>query len=241
MHRALVVAPLRVARQRGRKNPEVGRFSISAFNRLSVQPISASLHCATTKRLCTQSIWRPLRWLVDRLGEQWPFDMVVVDEASKLRSFRLLQGSKRARPWPRLRTHKVRRWINLSGTIAPNGLSNLWAPMWFIDRGQRLDRSYDSFESRWFRLQAGQGCGERAQDPHLAHRLPHAFGEITSLMRDVTLALNPKDWFAIKDPIVVPVYVDLPPEARKSTVRWSATCSRTSTVTTSKPSRRRAR
>ena len=44
---------------------------------------------------------------------------------------------------------------------------------------------------------------------------PHAFGEITSLMRDVTLALSPKDWFPIKDPIVVPVYVDLPPEARK--------------------------
>ena len=78
----------------------------------------------------------------------------------------------------------MRRWINLSGTIAPNGLSNLWAPMWFIDRGQRLGRSYDSFESRWFGY-------KRAKDAVNAHKtrisriaFPHAFGEITSLMRD---------------------------------------------------------
>ncbi len=31
----------------------------------------------------------------------------------------------------------------------------------------------------------------------------------------MSLAFNPKDWFDIKDPIVVPVYVDLPAEARK--------------------------
>ena len=31
----------------------------------------------------------------------------------------------------------------------------------------------------------------------------------------MTLASTRRDWFPIKDPIVVPVYVDLPPEARK--------------------------
>ncbi len=157
-----------------------------------------------------------LPWLVDTIGvDHWPFDMVVADEASKLRSFRLLQGGKRAQALAAVAHTKVRRWLNLSGSIAPNGLANLWAPTWFVDRGQRLGRSYDAFESRWFGYQ-------RAKDAVNVHKtritriaFPHAQAEIVGLIKDVSLAFNPKDWFDIKDPVVVPVYVDLPPEAKK--------------------------
>ena len=47
------IAPLRVARSTGRRNRSSGTSSrtsrCSRFTRLSVQPISASLHCATTR------------------------------------------------------------------------------------------------------------------------------------------------------------------------------------------------
>lgn len=216
VQRALVVAPLRVARSTWPEEPP----KWDAFQHLRIQPVigtaeqrivalrndKANIHCIN---------FETLQWLIERLGDDWPFDMVVVDEASKLRSFRLKQGGKRAQALAQVAHTKVRRWINLSGTIAPNGLSNLWAPMWFIDQGMRLGRSYDAFEQRWFGY-------KRAKDAVNAHKtrisriaFPHAFNEITTLMKDVTLALNPKDWFDIKDPIVVPVYVDLPPEARK--------------------------
>ena len=151
VHRALVVAPLRVARSTWPEEPP----KWDTFQHLRIQPVvgTADQRIAALRNdkasLYTIN-FETLQWLVDRLGEQWPFDMVVVDEASKLRSFRLLQGGKRAQALASVAHTKVRRWINLSGTIAPNGLSNLWAPMWFIDRGQRLGRSYDSFESRWF-------------------------------------------------------------------------------------------
>jgi len=216
VQRALVVAPLRVARSTWPEEPP----KWDAFQHLRIQPVigtaeqriaalrndKANIHCIN---------FETLQWLIERLGDDWPFDMVVVDEASKLRSFRLKQGGKRAQALAQVAHTKVRRWINLSGTIAPNGLSNLWAPMWFVDQGMRLGRSYDAFEQRWFGY-------KRAKDAVNAHKtrisriaFPHAFNEITTLMKDVTLALNPKDWFDIKDPIVVPVYVDLPPEARK--------------------------
>ncbi len=216
VQRALVVAPLRVARSTWPEEPP----KWDAFQHLRIQPVigtaeqriaalrndKANIHCIN---------FETLQWLIERLGDDWPFDMVVVDEASKLRSFRLKQGGKRAQALAQVAHTNVRRWINLSGTIAPNGLSNLWAPMWFIDQGMRLGRSYDAFEQRWFGY-------KRAKDAVNAHKtrisriaFPHAFNEITTLMKDVTLALNPKDWFDIKDPIVVPVYVDLPPEARK--------------------------
>ena len=212
----LVTAPLRVARSTWPEEP----VKWHEFAHLKVQPITGTkdqrIAALRNDKADIYTInYENLPWLVEHLGDAWPFDTVTADEASKLRSFRLLQGGKRAQALASVAHTKVRRWINLSGTIAPNGLSNLWAPMWFIDRGQRLGRSYDSFESRWFGY-------KRAKDAVNAHKtrisriaFPHAFGEITGLMRDVTLALNPKDWFPIKDPIVVPVYVDLPPEARK--------------------------
>lgn len=216
VQRALVVAPLRVARSTWPEEPP----KWDAFQHLRIQPVIgtaeqriAALRNDKANLYCIN--FETLPWLIERLGENWPFDMTVVDEASKLRSFRLLQGGKRAQALASVAHTKVRRWINLSGTIAPNGLSNLWAPMWFIDQGMRLGRSYDAFEQRWFGY-------KRAKDAVNAHKtrisriaFPHAFNEITTLMKDVTLALNPKDWFDIKDPIVVPVYVDLPPEARK--------------------------
>lgn len=215
--RTLVVAPLRVARSTW---PEEGQ-KWNEFAHLKIQPIvgDQSVRIAALRNdkadihTCNFEV---LPWLIDRIGvEQWPFDCVIADEASRLRSFRLRQGGKRAQALATIAHTKVKHWINLSGTIAPNGLANLWAPMWFIDKGFRLGRSYDAFEGRWFGY-------KRAKDAVNAHKtyvqrvaFPHAFDEITGLIKDVTMAFNPKDWFNIKEPIVVPVYVELPAEARK--------------------------
>ena len=215
--RNLVVAPLRVARSTW--VDEIGKWH--EFAHLKIQTIIGTrderIAALRNDKADIYAInYENLPWLVDHIGaDHWPFDMVTPDEASKLRSFRLLQGGKRAQALAAIAHTKVKRWINLSGTIAPNGLANLWAPMWFVDRGQRLGRSYDAFESRWFGY-------KRAKDAVNAHKtriqriaFPHAFDEITGLIKDVSLAFNPKDWFGIKDPVVVPVYVDLPAEARK--------------------------
>jgi len=138
----------------------------------------------------------------------------LVHNCTKLKSFRLLQGGRRAQAISQV-AHDMLFWMNLSGGIVPNGLANLWGPMHFIDQGARLGRTYDAFESRWFGYQ-------RASDAVNAHKtritriaFPHAQAEILERIKDVSLALNPKDWFGIKDPIVERVYVDLPPEARK--------------------------
>ena len=65
----------------------------------------------------------------------WPFDTVTADEASKLRKTSgCCRAANAPRPWPRLLyTRKVRRWINLSGTIAPNGLQQPLGADGFID------------------------------------------------------------------------------------------------------------
>lgn len=217
VRKVLVTAPLRVARSTWPDERE----KWEQFKHLKMQPIVGT---AAERKAALRNDkadiytvnYENLPWLVDTIGvDQWPFDMVVADEASKLRSFRLLQGGKRAQALAAVTHTKVRRWLNLSGAIVPNGLANLWGPTWFVDQGHRLGRSFDAFETRWFGYQ-------RAKDAVNAHKtritriaFPHAKTEIIDLIKDVSLAFNPKDWFAIKDPIVVPVYVDLPAEARK--------------------------
>ncbi|ARJ43163.1 hypothetical protein B1H58_14745 [Pantoea alhagi] len=38
-----------------------------------------------------------LVWLVETLGDRWPFGTVIADESTRLKSFRLRGGGKRAR------------------------------------------------------------------------------------------------------------------------------------------------
>lgn len=215
--RVLIVAPLRVARSTW---PEEA-LKWEQFAHLHVQPIIGDMTrreeaLRNTKARIFSINFENLSWLIGRVGvDNWPFDMVVVDEAAKLRSFRIDQGGKRAQALSAI-AHggRVRRWLNLSGAIVPNGLANLWGPMWFVDEGQRLGRSYSAFENRWFGYQ-------RAQDAVNAHQtriqriaFPHAQDEIVGLIKDVSVAFNPKDWFDIAEPHVVQVFVDLPKVAR---------------------------
>lgn len=153
--------------------------------------------------------------LVDILGGRWPFDMVVADESTRLKSFRIKQGGKRTQALSRVAHTHVKRWINLTGTPAPNGLIDLWGQTWFLDGGFRLGRSFSDFQDRWFGYQ-------RASDAVNAHKnhvqriaFPHAQNEIQGKLKDICLTLDPKDWFDLNEPIVRTVEIDLPPKARK--------------------------
>ena len=180
-----------------------------------LQPAARDSRLAIIDRLDIQTVnFEVAPQFVAILQGSRPFQMGVADEATKLKSFRLLQGGRRAQAISEV-AHDMRFWMNLSGGIVPNGLANLWGPMHFIDKGARLGRTYDAFENRWFGYQ-------RAKDAVNAHKtriariaFPHAQAEILERIKDVSLALNPKDWFDIKEPIVERVYVELPAEARK--------------------------
>jgi hypothetical protein len=244
VRKVLVIAPLRVARstwpEEATKWAEFAHIKVKFYGDWTLEErayLSAARKAKTPEQEREAAALRPaatasrlraiegidilcinfdvLPQFIQILGDAWPFDMVVADEATKLKSFRLLQGGKRAQSLAAVAFSRVTYWINLTGTFVPNGLTDMWGSMWFIDKGARLGRTYDSFESRWFGYQ-------RAKDAVNAHKtrikriaFPHAQAEITGLIKDVALAFNPKDWFPIKDPIVVPVYIDLPPEARK--------------------------
>lgn len=161
--------------------------------------------------------------LVEILGDVWPFDMVIADEATRLKSFRTKQGGKRAQALSSIAHTKVKRWVNLTGTPAPNGLQDLWGQMWFIDQGFRLGRTYTAFEDRWFGFKRKVDAAR--PDKFYVERIvfPHAQTEIQDLLKPVCLTLDPKDWFKLDEPIVNNIYIDLPPAARKHYSEMEAT------------------
>lgn len=158
-----------------------------------------------------------LQQLVDILGDKWPFDTVIADESTRLKSTRTKLGSKRGRALVDVAfLPRVRRWINLTGTPVPNGLGDLWGQLYFVDRGARLGTSYKAFEDRWFGFE--READARNPKKFYAKRVPkeHAAAEINKVLADVCFTLNPKEWFDLKEPIVNVIEVDLPPEARRA-------------------------
>ena len=146
-------------------------------------------------------------WLIDTLGDRWPFEVIVADESTKLKSYRARQGGKRARAlagpaW----SGKVKRFIELTGTPNPNGYKDVWGQVYFLDAGQRLSRSYQAYKDRYFI--------EDREHFRLDLR-PGSEKEIQHLLKDICISFRAKDYFDLADPINMPIYVELPDKARK--------------------------
>lgn len=202
----LVLAPLRVARSTW---PE----EASKWEHLSSMQVVPVVGSEAERRMALRldapiyaTNYEQLPWLVEYWGDRWPYRTVVADEATKLKGFRLRQGTERARALGRVAHTKVKRFVALTGTPSPNGLQDLWGQAWFLDAGQRLGRTFDAFKTRWFRPDPS-GFGIQA--------LPHAQDEIQRQLADLCLTVEAKDWFDLKDPIVTNIYVDMPMRARK--------------------------
>lgn len=204
----LVLAPLRVARTTW--PDEAAKWS--HLKHLQIVPAVGSEDerraALRNRSACVVHAinYENIEWLASYWGANWPYRTVVADESTKLKSFRLRQGGKRARALGSVAHTKVKRFVELTGTPAPNGLIDLWGQVWFLDRGERLGRTFDAFKQRWF---------QRSFDGYGLVPLPHAQAEIQDKLRDLCLTIEAKDWFDLKEPIVNNIYVDLPIKARK--------------------------
>ena len=205
---ALVLAPLRVAASTwpdeakkwgNLRNVEVSAVIGTPEQRRAALRRPASIYTTNYDNLV---------WLVEELGEHWPFRKVVADESTRLKSFRLRQGGKRAQALARVAHCKVDRFIELTGTPSPNGLQDLWGQAWFLDRGQRLGRTWEAFVQRWFRSIPGDNGFTRIEP------MPFAQEQIEDRMRDLCLSLDARDWFDIRQPIENVIRVELPKRAR---------------------------
>ena len=85
-----------------------------------------------------------VQWLVEEVGKNWPFKIVILDE---LTSFK----NPQAKRWKALRRvrGRINRVIGLTGTPRPNSVQDLWGQLYLLDGGERLDRTLTAFRQRY--------------------------------------------------------------------------------------------
>lgn len=214
----LVIAPPRVARSTWKD--EIAKWDV--FENLTISCLIGTPTERDTALKRKADIYTisdtNLPWLIEKLKNDWPFQKVVWDESAKLRGLRCSEqksksgkvfiragGSMRLRGLARLAHKSINRFIELTATPSPNGLKNLWGQLWFLDKGQRLGRTHDSFIRRWFKTD---------YDGYTILPMPHAEKEILERVNDLCISLNPNDWFNLQEPVFLPIYVDLPAKTR---------------------------
>ena len=153
--------------------------------------------------ICTYDL---VPWLVEQWPQdRWPFKTVICDESSRLKSFRLNQGGKRTAALSKIAKY-TGRWINLTGTPMPNGPIDLWGSQWFVDFGEALKRSFSAYKEAYF---------IENQYTHKLALQQGAEAAIHEALKPTMLALRAEDWLDIKQPQLIPVEFELPPDVRK--------------------------
>lgn len=131
-----------------------------------------------------------IKWLVDLFGpERWPYDMVVLDESTSFKSNKTarFKAMKRIRP-------RVKRLVELTGTPSPNSLEDLWAQIYLLDLGQRLEKSLSAFHSRYFTEGLRIGYVVTSYEPK-----KESEEMITKAISDICISMKSEDYLKLPD------------------------------------------
>lgn len=140
-------------------------------------------------------------WLVDYYRNDWPFDMVVLDESSSFKN----PSSKRFKAL-RLVRSRIRRMVELTGTPSPNGLEDLWAQVYLLDGGARLGKTITSYREAFFTQDYSRpGQMYRTYSPQ-----DGAPDRIKAAISDICVSMRAEDYLNLPDYIedVIPVALD---------------------------------
>lgn len=194
----LVVAPRLVAEKTWTDEIEEWEH----LNHLKVSKIIGNKSKRTKAITAEADIWIVSRdniaWLVDTCGEFWPFDMVVLDESTSFKSHDSLRFRKLKQVVDR---GKITRMIQLTGTPVPNGLMDLWAPMYLLDRGKRLGTTFHGFRGRFF---------DKGEYEFKYRLRPGANETILNSISDICISMKKEDWLELKPVQDVTKTVELP-------------------------------
>lgn len=202
VRKVLVIAPKKVAE--GTWTREKDKWDHTRM--LRVSPVLGSL----TKRV--RALNTPadiyvinrenVTWLVDYYRNDWPFDMVVVDESSSFKSHK----AKRFKSLSSV-SGKIDRMVELTGTPSPNGLDDLWAQVFLLDGGERLERRYTWFRERYFQPDKRGADGT----VYSYEAKPGTEQSILERISDICVSMKAEDYLELPDLVYhrIPVELDV--------------------------------
>jgi len=183
-----------------------------------------------------------LVWLQKYIRADWSgqYDALIVDESSmfkdhRTKRFRVLSnyGTRMTVKGPDGKALKniitglsiivpppqFKRVAVLTGTPSPSGLQNLWSPFYLLDHGDRLQKTFDTFQGRYFQRVKQvaphtfkYALNKEEDEPQPTWKIVQGGKErIHELIADITVELNSED-YGILPKQLPPVkhYVDLP-------------------------------
>lgn len=149
-------------------------------------------------------------WLVNLLGSNWNFDMVIIDELSSFKS----QKSQRFKALKLVRKY-VKRAVGLTGTPSPNGMLDLWSQLFLLDRGKRLGDNYVKYREAYF--EPGKRDGKVIFNYTLKKGgilLGDDFyvKELFNKIGDICFSMKTEDYLDLPERLDINRYVELPKE-----------------------------
>ena len=183
VHRVLVIAPLRVAR-------DTWTAEVDKWDHLQNLICSVAVGTESERKA---ALMRPadiyiinrenVQWLVEESGIPFTFDMIVIDELSSFKN----HNTKRFKAMLKVRP-RVSRIVGLTGTPASNGFMDLWAEFRILDMGQRLGRFITKYRTDYFQPDKRNGQIIYSYKP-----LPYAEDAIYKQISDVTISMKAAD------------------------------------------------
>ena len=189
VHRILVVAPLRVARNTW--SSEIKKWEhLQDLQYSIVVGTEKERMSALEKRADIYIINREnVQWLVEKSGKKFDYDMVVVDELSSFKN----HEAKRFRAFMKVRP-KVKRIVGLTGTPSSNGLMDLFAEFKLLDMGERLGRFIGAYRANFFRPDKMNGPIVYSYKP-----IPGAESMIYNRISDITISMKATDYLKMPE------------------------------------------
>ncbi|AMJ40360.1 DEAD/DEAH box helicase [Anaerotignum propionicum] len=206
IHKVLVIAPKKVAEATWSK--EAAKWE--HLQNLRISTVLGSKNKRVAALAATADLYvinrENVEWLVDYYRNDWPFDMIVVDESSSFKD----QSTKRWKALKRIRP-RIKRIVLLTGTPAPNNLIDLWAQLYLLDEGARLGRTIGGFRERYF------APDKRSAERVFTYKPKYGAEEkIETLIGDICISMKAEDYLELPDCVTVNTPVALDSKARKA-------------------------
>ena len=183
VHKVLVVAPLRVARDTWPQELEKWSHLDHLIWSVAVGTESER-KAALMKKADIYIINREnVQWLVEDSGIPFNYDMVIIDELSSFKNHK----AKRFKALMKVRPH-IKRMVGLTGTPTGNGLMDLWAEFRLLDMGKRLGRFIGKYRDDYFMPDKRNGQIIFSYKP-----LPFAEDAIYRQISDITISMKSTD------------------------------------------------
>ena len=183
VHRILVIAPLRVARDTWPTEIQKWSHLRSLTYAVAVGTLKERKAALMQRADITIINRENLQWLIDDSGFPFDFDMVIIDELSSFKNHK----AKRFKSLMKVRPY-IHRIIGLTGTPSSNGLMDLWAEFKLLDKGQRLGRFITQYRINYFIPDKRNGEIIYSYKP-----LPYAEDAIYRRISDITISMKSTD------------------------------------------------